>query len=230
MPSSNPLPATDSAAELRPILGDDATATFEDDPTFVESNPTGTASSENVGVQNAKATPNDDDVEDDDVEDDDDLDEDEDDDEEFDDEEDDDEGDLDDEEDEDEDDDEVDDDDEDVEDGDLDDDADEVKASSVLRADGLLGYEDEAEDAKDGKTRKEGDHDRHKAEVEEWDGEKNYDPNSHQDGKWLPVERHDTPEDEGEQIEHRNDDPTFIKPYRAAAMSQVAATGASAHM
>jgi hypothetical protein len=42
---------TDSAKELRDVVGDDATATFEDDPTFVESNPTGNASTENVTVQ-----------------------------------------------------------------------------------------------------------------------------------------------------------------------------------
>ena len=43
--------ATDSAETLRKLTGDDATATFEDDPKFVESNPTGNASSENVEVQ-----------------------------------------------------------------------------------------------------------------------------------------------------------------------------------
>ncbi len=46
--------ATDSAEELRNVIGDDATATFEDDPKFVESDPTGTASSENVEVQRAE--------------------------------------------------------------------------------------------------------------------------------------------------------------------------------
>ena len=43
--------ATDSAAEMQEIVGDDSTATFEDDPKFVDSDPTGTASSENVEVQ-----------------------------------------------------------------------------------------------------------------------------------------------------------------------------------
>jgi hypothetical protein len=43
--------ATDSAAELHQIVGDDSTATFEDDPKFVDSDPTGTASSENLEVQ-----------------------------------------------------------------------------------------------------------------------------------------------------------------------------------
>ena len=42
---------TDSADSLRELVGDDATATFEDDPTFVESNPTEGAGSENVEVQ-----------------------------------------------------------------------------------------------------------------------------------------------------------------------------------
>jgi hypothetical protein len=51
--SSMPTPpiATDSAAELHEIVGDDSTATFEDDPKFIDSDPTGTASSENVEVQ-----------------------------------------------------------------------------------------------------------------------------------------------------------------------------------
>jgi hypothetical protein len=43
--------ATDSAAEMNDIIGDDATATFESDPKFIDSDPTGTASSENVAVQ-----------------------------------------------------------------------------------------------------------------------------------------------------------------------------------
>jgi hypothetical protein len=43
--------ATDSATELNQHIGNDATATFENDPTFIESNPTGTASSENVEIQ-----------------------------------------------------------------------------------------------------------------------------------------------------------------------------------
>jgi len=43
--------ATDSAEELRALIGDDATATFESDPKFVESNPTANASTESVEVQ-----------------------------------------------------------------------------------------------------------------------------------------------------------------------------------
>ena len=39
--------ATDSAKELNQLIGDDATATFESNPTFVDSNPGGAASSEN---------------------------------------------------------------------------------------------------------------------------------------------------------------------------------------
>ncbi|WP_263377943.1 hypothetical protein [Granulicella paludicola] len=46
--------ATDSATELHKVIGDDATATFENDPTFIESNPTGGASSENVEVQRSE--------------------------------------------------------------------------------------------------------------------------------------------------------------------------------
>ena len=48
---AQPFPATDSAAELHKLIGDDATATFENDPTFVESNPTSSASSENLEEQ-----------------------------------------------------------------------------------------------------------------------------------------------------------------------------------
>ena len=44
----NDLPATDSASALHELIGDDSTATFENDPTFVGSNPTGDASSENL--------------------------------------------------------------------------------------------------------------------------------------------------------------------------------------
>jgi hypothetical protein len=43
--------APDSAAELGRLVGDDATATFESDPKFIDSDPTDTASSENVEVQ-----------------------------------------------------------------------------------------------------------------------------------------------------------------------------------
>ena len=44
-------PATDSARELRNLIGDDATAEFENDPNFVDSDPTASASSENLAVQ-----------------------------------------------------------------------------------------------------------------------------------------------------------------------------------
>lgn len=43
--------APDSATDLRDLIGDDATATFESDRTFIESDPTGSASSNNVAVQ-----------------------------------------------------------------------------------------------------------------------------------------------------------------------------------
>jgi len=86
--------ATDSAAELHELIGDDATATFESDPNFVDSNPTADASSEHVTLRDTDDTEDseeeedeeglededDDDVEDDD-EDEDDEDEDDDDDE-----------------------------------------------------------------------------------------------------------------------------------------------------
>lgn len=40
--------ATDSAAELHDLIGDDATAMFESDPKFIDSDPTSGSSSENV--------------------------------------------------------------------------------------------------------------------------------------------------------------------------------------
>jgi hypothetical protein len=43
--------APDSAAELHGLIGDDATATFESDPKFIDSDPTDNASSENIEVQ-----------------------------------------------------------------------------------------------------------------------------------------------------------------------------------
>lgn len=43
--------ATDSAKELHEIVSDDATATFESDPTFVDSNPGTNGSSDNVERQ-----------------------------------------------------------------------------------------------------------------------------------------------------------------------------------
>ena len=51
MPTVKDTIATDSASELSKRIGDDATATFENDPKFIESNPVETASSENVEVQ-----------------------------------------------------------------------------------------------------------------------------------------------------------------------------------
>ena len=50
MSDKNPMPATDSARDLRNLVGDDATADFESDPKFVDSNPTADASSENLAV------------------------------------------------------------------------------------------------------------------------------------------------------------------------------------
>lgn len=226
MPANENLPATDSATDLHRILGDDATATFEDDPNFVESNPTGKASSENVEEQRSAAgstlaaksadDTEDDDDEEEDVDEDEDLDEEDDEDDDLDDE-DDDEDDLDDDT----------EDDDDVDDEDEEDDADEVKASSVLRADGLLGYEDEAEDVKNGVDRKKGDANRAEAEEKLKDGEKSYDPLNHEDGKWEPKERDDTPEAEGALIEDRNDASNFVPPYRAAAPSM--SEGAAFH-
>jgi len=43
--------ATDSAAELHDLIGDDATATFESDPKFIDSDPTDNVSSENIELQ-----------------------------------------------------------------------------------------------------------------------------------------------------------------------------------
>jgi hypothetical protein len=100
MPSTKPLPATDSASDLRSLTGDDATAAFETDPRFVDSNPGAEGSSENVEEQRDTDDTAD---SDDEIEDADDLD-------------------------------------------DLEDDQDEGAASPALRADGLLGQEDELED------------------------------------------------------------------------------------
>jgi len=75
--------APDSAEELHDLVGDDATATFESDPKFIDSDPTGTASSENVEVQRdtddvedseEEVDEEDDELEDEDIEDDEDLD------------------------------------------------------------------------------------------------------------------------------------------------------------
>jgi hypothetical protein len=48
--------ATDSAAELRGLVGDDATAEFESDPKFIDSNPTDHASSEHVTLRDSDDT------------------------------------------------------------------------------------------------------------------------------------------------------------------------------
>ena len=84
MATKQDLPATDSAAVLHNLVGDDATAAFENDPKFVDANPTAEASSENLQTRadrndirnqpdlNTKATTDEDD-EDDEDEDEDDL-------------------------------------------------------------------------------------------------------------------------------------------------------------
>jgi ribonuclease E len=74
MATQTPI-ATDSAAEMNEIIGDDATATFENDPKFIDSDPTGTASSENVEVQRDTDDTEDSEEEDDELEDADDDDE-----------------------------------------------------------------------------------------------------------------------------------------------------------
>ena len=88
--AENKIPiATDSAAELHELIGDDATATFESDPNFVDSNPTADASSEHIELRDTDDMEDseeeedeegledeDDDVEDDEDEDDEDEDED----------------------------------------------------------------------------------------------------------------------------------------------------------
>lgn len=48
MATNQNLPATDSAAELHKLIGEDSTATFESDPRFAESTPGADASSENL--------------------------------------------------------------------------------------------------------------------------------------------------------------------------------------
>ena len=121
--------ATDNANELRDVIGDDSTATFEDDPAFVESNPPDNASTESVAVQRDTDDVEDseEEIEEADEEEDEDLE---------------DEEDLEDDEDvEDEDDEEEDEDDEDEED-----DADEVADSNTLWVDGQLGHEEEDQD------------------------------------------------------------------------------------
>jgi hypothetical protein len=48
--------ASDSAAELHGLIGADATATFESDPKFIDSNPTGSASSEHIALRDTDDT------------------------------------------------------------------------------------------------------------------------------------------------------------------------------
>ena len=48
--------ASDSAAALRGLVGDDATAEFESDPKFIDSNPTDRASSEHIMLRDADDT------------------------------------------------------------------------------------------------------------------------------------------------------------------------------
>ena len=50
MLNKNRMPATDSAQDLRNLVHDDATADFETDPKFVDSNPAAAASSENLAA------------------------------------------------------------------------------------------------------------------------------------------------------------------------------------
>ncbi len=70
MPDKNPMPATDSARDLRNLVGDDVTADFETDPKFVDSNPTADASSENLALRDTDdEEESDDELEDEDDED-----------------------------------------------------------------------------------------------------------------------------------------------------------------
>lgn len=55
MAMNQDLPATDSAAALHEIIGDDSTATFENDPKFVESTGADTSSSENLQTQSDRS-------------------------------------------------------------------------------------------------------------------------------------------------------------------------------
>lgn len=69
MTNKNPMPATDSAQDLRNLVHDDATADFESDPKFVDSNPTAEASSENLALRDTDdEEESDDEIEDDDDE------------------------------------------------------------------------------------------------------------------------------------------------------------------
>ncbi len=94
------MPATDSAKELHDLIGDDATATFESDPKFLEPTPGSEGSSENIEEQKAAG-----------------------------------------------------------------------ESPHALRADGLLGYEDEAQDVEEKRDRAEGDKAREKEQAKIKDGE-----------------------------------------------------------
>jgi hypothetical protein len=48
--------ASDSTAELRDLIGDDASATFESDPNFIDSNPGNNASSEHLTLRDTDDT------------------------------------------------------------------------------------------------------------------------------------------------------------------------------
>ena len=50
MPDKRPMPATDSARDLHDLVGDDATAEFENDPKFEDTDPAASASSESLAV------------------------------------------------------------------------------------------------------------------------------------------------------------------------------------
>lgn len=108
---------TDSADELRDVVGDDAMATFEDDANFVESNPVVHASAGSVAVQ--RDTDDVEDSEEEEEEDEEELEDDED----FEDEE-----------------------EEDEDDEEEEDDADEVAASPMLQVDGLRDEEEDQDD------------------------------------------------------------------------------------
>ncbi len=141
------IPETNYDEKLSEVLGDDATATFEDDANFAGSNPTENAGSESLyaaGGLNAAKTPLDDDEEEDE-DDDDDLEDDEDDDDDLDDEDDEDD-DLDEDED-DEDDDDLEDDDDDDEDDEDEDEDDEDATLKMEPSESIRGRATEAAQA-----------------------------------------------------------------------------------
>jgi hypothetical protein len=142
--------ATSTLIDPTRNIGEDSTATFEADPKFTEPTPGSEGSSQNVEEQrdtddveeSEEELDEDDEVEDDDVDEDDAFDDDEE---------------------EDEDEDEAVEDEEDLEDEE--DDAEEVAAAPAMRADGLLGYEDEADDAEKGRSEEQGNAERARAEA-----------------------------------------------------------------